>query len=188
MPCVNLIKERKERMETPGYIKSLLKPNGKPQGRRIWSVDLETVWLPFFTATNVMGETFIPAESLGAPLRLGYDQDGTVKFSKTGRPVIKVEKEIANGVKLARENFVEGLMAYARGVAIENAEGYKAQVVSAREAGAPIVTRDREALGDALEKLAAEAQAEAEVKAKMERKGKKPEVKQPEREAEPVAA
>ena len=25
----------------------------KPQGRKVWSIDLETVWLPFFTATNV---------------------------------------------------------------------------------------------------------------------------------------
>jgi hypothetical protein len=40
-------------METPNYIKSLVMPNGKkPAGRRVWSIDLETVWLPFFYATN----------------------------------------------------------------------------------------------------------------------------------------
>ena len=40
-------------MNTPNYIKSLLAPNTKkPQGRKVWSIDLETVWLPFFTATN----------------------------------------------------------------------------------------------------------------------------------------
>ena len=90
-------------METPDYIKALLRPNGrKPAGRRVWSIDLETVWLPFFTATNTMGDTAIPHEALGAPLRLAYNADGTVKFSQTGRPVIKVAKEIADMI-------VEGL-------------------------------------------------------------------------------
>ena len=73
--------------KTPQYIKALLKPNGtKPAGRRVWSIDLESVWLPFFTATNTMGDTALAAESLGAPLRLAYDPDGTPKFSKSGRP------------------------------------------------------------------------------------------------------
>jgi len=49
--------------ETPNYIKSLLMPSAKsPQGRRVWSIDLETVWLPFFTATNTTGDTAIPQE------------------------------------------------------------------------------------------------------------------------------
>ena len=62
-------------METPNYIKSLLIPSiKKPQGRRVWSIDLEQVWLPFFTATNTMGDTAIPVDALGCPLRLGYDK------------------------------------------------------------------------------------------------------------------
>ncbi|GAJ15229.1 unnamed protein product, partial [marine sediment metagenome] len=63
--------------DTPNYIKSLLLPNAKsPRGRRVWSIDLETAWLPFFTATNTMGDTAIPADALGAPIRLAYDKDG----------------------------------------------------------------------------------------------------------------
>src|SRR3990172_124444 len=47
--CVRITnKEGKDAMETPSYIKSLLIPNGKkPAGRKVWSIDLETVWLPF---------------------------------------------------------------------------------------------------------------------------------------------
>jgi len=84
-------------METPNYIKALLMPNGKkPAGRKAWSIDLETVWLPFFTATNTVGDTHISPDALGAPLRLAYDADGSVKFSKTGRPITKVAKELAH--------------------------------------------------------------------------------------------
>ena len=62
------------------YIKQLLIPNGKkPQGRRVWAIDLETVWMPFFTATNTMGDTALPADVLGAPLRLAYNGDGSGK-------------------------------------------------------------------------------------------------------------
>lgn len=149
-------------METPSYVKALLRPNGnKPAGRRIWSIDLEQVWLPFFTATNTMGDTAIPHDALGAPLRLAYDSDGSVKFSKTGRPVVKVAKEIADGVKMVRENFVAGLKAYANGIITECPEGYKAQVEASIKAGKPIVEADKLALVNALAALA-KAQAEAE--------------------------
>ncbi len=138
-------------METPNYIKSLLIPNGrKPAGRKVWSIDLETVWLPFLTATNVMGDTRIPSEALGAPIRLAYDTDGSVKFSKTGRPITKIVKAIADTVRMVRENFTAGLLAYAGGVIADNTEGYKAQVLMAREAGEPFLTKDRESLQKAI--------------------------------------
>ena len=133
--------------ESPSYIKALLRPNGsKPQGRRVWSIDLEAVWLPFFTATNTMGDTAISPEALGAPLRLAYNQDGSPKFGKTGRPVVRVVKDLADHVRLIRENFVAGLAAYANGIVAECPDGYKAQVLAAQEAGRPIMEHDRAAL------------------------------------------
>ena len=152
-----------KRMDTPNYIKSLLKANAsKPQGRKVWSIDLETVWLPFFTATNTMGDTRIPHEALGAPLRLAYNPDGAVKFSKSGKPVIRVAKDISDNVKLVRENFVAGLQAYANTVITENTEAYKAEVAKAVEAGKPIVANDREKLNDAMNKAVEQAIAHAE--------------------------
>jgi len=160
-------------METPQYIKSLLMPNGKkPAGRRVWSIDLETVWLPFFTSTNVMGETAIPSDALGAPLRLGYNADGSVKFSKTGRPVTKVVKDISDNIKLVRENFTLTLQAYANGVITENPDGYQAEVEKARQAAEPILKRDKENLESAIAKLREEELAEAEAKAKPKGKDK----------------
>jgi len=159
-------------METPNYIKALLIPNGKkPQARRVWGIELDGVWLPFFTATNTMGDTAIPADALGAPLRLGYNADGSVKFSKTGRPVLKVAKDIADNVKLVKDNFTAGLLAYASGVSTEHPEEYKAQLDMAKEAGQPIISKDRTNLDKATAEAIAEAVGEAEAKAA--KKGKK---------------
>jgi len=146
-------------METPNYIKSLLLPtNGnKPRARRVWSIDLEMVWLPFFTATNTMGDTAVPADALGAPIRLGYNADGSVKFSKTGRPVTKVAKDISDAVRLVRDNFTANLLAYANGVATESPDGYKAEVEKAREAGQPILDKDSQNLAKAMAEAIAEA-------------------------------
>jgi len=156
-------------MDTPNYIKALLVRNGhKPAGRKVWSIDLETIWLPFFMATNVMGETHIACDALGAPLRLAYNTDGTVKFSKTGRPVTKVVKELSDQIRMVRENFTASLASYASGVVAEFPDAYKAQVNGAVQAGEPIVIKDRQALNEALAKAVEEAVREAEAKAKAE--------------------
>jgi len=157
-------------METPIYIKSLLIPTTKqPQGRRVWSIDLEQVWLKFFTATNTMGDTAIPSQAIGCPLRLGYDKTGAVRFSQSGRPVIRVAKEIADSVRLVRDNFTANLLNYAGSVIRDNGDGYKAQVQLAVKAGEPIYQHDRNQLASALKaKAEAEAKAQAEATAKAE--------------------
>ena len=155
-------------METPNYIKSLVTPNTKqPQGRKVWSIDLQQVWLPFFTATNTMGDTAIPSEAIGCPLRLGYDKAGQVRFSQAGRPVIRVAKELADNVKLVRDNFTANLLNYTGSVMRDNAEGYKAQIETAKKAGEPIYQHDKNQLSIALKARAeAEAKAQAEALAK----------------------
>ena len=111
--------------QTPHYIKSLLLPTTKsPTGRRVWSIDLETVWLPFLFSTNTMGDTAIPCDALGAPIRLAFDKDGSVKFSKSGRPVTRVAKPIADSVTLITQNFVANLQQYAEQVATSRQEDY----------------------------------------------------------------
>jgi hypothetical protein len=113
-----------------------------------------------------MGDTAIPADALGAPLRLGYNADGSVKFSKAGRPVLKVAKGIADSVRMVKDNFTAGLMAYANGVITDNPDGYKAQVEMAREAGQPILTKDSVNLSKAMADAVAQGVADAESKAK----------------------
>ena len=170
-------------MNTPNYIKTLLMPvASKPQGRKVWSVDLETVWLPFFMATNVMGDTAIPLDALGCPIRLAYAKDGSVRFNQSGRPVTKVAKEVADSVRLVRENFTANLMSYSNAVIAERKEDYSALVKSAIKAGEPILTHDNHELTKAMSQSVADAIGEPEPKPEPEPvadtapKGKKPEL------------
>ena len=132
----------------------------------------ETEWNTCYVthAVNVVGETRIAPDALGAPLRLAYNTDGTVKFSKTRRPVTKVVKELSDQIRMARENFTASLASYASGVVAENPEGYKAEVQKAIHAGEPIVMKDRQALEAALAQAVEEAVKEAEAKAEAESK------------------
>ncbi len=149
-------------MNTPSYIKSLVTPNTtkKPQGRKVWSIDLETVWLPFFTATNTMGDTAIPSEAIGCPMRLAYDKAGAVRFSQNGKPVIRVAKEVSDSVKMVRDNFVANLMQYSGEVMTQHSEEYSNQLALAEKMGKPIAQHDNAELTKALEAIA-EAEAEA---------------------------
>ena len=148
---------------TPNYIKSLLLPNAKsPQGRRVWSIDLETVWLPFFTATNTMGDTAIPSDALGSPIRLAYDKDGSVKFSKSGRVVSRVVKPIAESVTLIRQNFVANLQQYAEQVATDRQEDYAKVIEQASIAGKPIIAHDKAELDKAIQLQLEEAMRQAQ--------------------------
>ena len=157
-------------METPNYIKNLLIPGmKKPQGRRVWSIDLEQVWLPLFTASNTAGDTAIPSEAIGCPLRLGYDKAGAVRFSPTGRPVIRVAKEISDSVRMVREDLTAHLLNYTECVIKDNPEGYKAQIALAKKAGEPIKQHDSRQLNLALQaKVKAEAEAVAKAEAEAE--------------------
>ena len=155
--------------DSPTYIKNLLLPNSRsPQGRRVWSIDLETVWLPFLTATNTMGDTAIPSDALGSPIRLAYDRDGSVKFSKTGRVVSRVAKPISDCVTLVRQNFVANLQQYSEQVATDRQEDYDKQVEMARIAGKPIIARDKVELDKAIQLRLEEAIREAQQEAQQE--------------------
>lgn len=149
--------------DTPNYIKSLLLPSSKsPRGRRVWSIDLETVWLPFFTATNLMGDTAIPLDALGCPIRLAYDKDGSVRFGRTGRPVTKVAKPISDTASLVRQNFVANLVQYSEQVASAKKQEYATLVGLCAKAGHPIMSHDEAELSKAIQLQIEEAMREAE--------------------------
>ncbi len=152
--------------QTPSYIKQVIMPKARQAktSRRIWSIDLETVWLPFFTATNAQGDTAMPSEALGAPLRLATAKDGSIRFTDSGTPVIRVVKDIGDAVRSIREQFTAGLMAFTHGVATENAEAYKSEAIKAVEAGKPIIARDTAKLVT-YQRMKAEAEAEPEPEA-----------------------
>jgi len=149
-------------MEIPNYFDCLQAPKAPQQAkdRRVWSIELNRVWVPTFTATNTVGKSNIPSEALGYPLRLGYDKAGAVRFSQSGRPVFKVAKEIGDNIRLMREDYEATLLNFVGKVIKNNPEGYKAQVALAQNAGEPIKQHDRRQLH-----LASEARAKAEAEA-----------------------
>ncbi|MBI4201198.1 MAG: hypothetical protein HY531_02785 [Chloroflexi bacterium] len=148
-------------VKTPAYIQTLLKQTPKPQAaRKVWSVDLENVWVPFFTATNASGATSIPSEDLGAPLRLAKTRDGLVRFSQNGRPTLRVAPALNDQIGSVRENFIATLVGYTGQVIKANAEGYKAEVEKAHKAAAPIVAAMAHDLTEATRAMDAVAEAE----------------------------
>ncbi len=151
-------------MET-SFVKSLIIPRSpkSTSSRRVWSIDLESVWLPLFTMTNARGDTTIPHEALGAPLRLALAKDGTIRFSDSGKPVIRVVREVTDMVRLIRDEFTARLVAETTEYATENPDGFKAEITRNLEAGKPLIAHDYGLL-----KAYAMAKAEAEAMAKAE--------------------
>jgi len=110
-----------------------------------------------------MGDTAMPLDALGCPIRLGYDKDGSVKFGKTGRPVTRVAKPISDGVNLIRQNFVATLQQYADDVLTSKEKEFASVVELAHKAGQPIATHDAEQL-----RIAVKAQLEEAMRASQE--------------------
>jgi hypothetical protein len=151
-------------MQIPSYIATLVRPLPKSATteRKLWAIGLSTTWLPFFTATNLEGATFIPAEAMGCPMRLVVGKDGEVRFSESGKPRLGVAKELSTAIRLVRENFVANLQKHANDVATENAEGYAKLVASYQDAGRPIAESQNQKMVAAITARYAKESAEAE--------------------------
>ncbi len=139
-------------MKTPSYVKSLLQHSNGKKGpsRKVWSIDLESTWVPFFTATNVMEETAVPSEDLGAPLRLVKAKDGSVKFTQSGRPSMRIAPVLNGHIRMVRENFAAGLQSYTGNVQKDRPDDYKAEVEKAQKAAAPIYEAQEKAIQEAI--------------------------------------
>jgi hypothetical protein len=92
-------------------------------------------------------------------MRLAYDKTGAVRFSQTGRPVVRVAKELSENVRLVRDNFTANLINFAGEVMESNPNEYKAQLEQSNKAGLPIAQHDSKALSEAIELRALEAEA-----------------------------
>lgn len=133
------------------YFDALLKPSATTSSRKVWSIDLETVWIPFFTAMNADGRAAVDNDALGYPLRLSYDKDGAVRFSKSGKPVVKVAKELSNQVRIVRENFTASLVVETERVIEVRPKEYAQQVELNAKLGKPIREKEDKDLARANE-------------------------------------
>jgi hypothetical protein len=150
---------------TPDFITALLAPSKGSRGsRRAWGIDVETIWVPFFTATNVEGTTTLPDDVLGAPIRLAKTKDGEVRFDANGRPRMRVASELNAQVTLVKENLVSAMMARVGLVMEERPDEYRQQVAAAQLAGQVVIEQQAHDVADAAEmrRLQQEADAKAE--------------------------
>lgn len=115
-------------------------PKKKAQ-KQVWAIPL-TDWTSFFTATNVNGKTHVSREALGAPLRLAYNSDDSVKLSKKGIPIVRIAKDISDNVRFVRELVHDGITAYAVDTIENNPDAYEAEKQACAKAGKPIADRD----------------------------------------------
>jgi hypothetical protein len=147
-------------MLTNDDVKSMLKPQAKSGAeKRAWSIGVRTTWVPFFTATNVHGDTNIPPDVLGAPERLARDKDGAIRFSKSGRPMMRVHPVLAEQVKIARDFYEADLLGFVGRIANELPDEYKAEVGLAQRAAEPITAQMTQDVDDFLANIAAEQAA-----------------------------
>ena len=140
---------------------TMLAPSTKAISRRAWGVDVETFWVPVFTAAKVMGHIQdLPDESLGAPIRLAHNKDGAVKFSETtGLPVFKVDPKITDMVNRARENYIAVNLRVVGTVAEERKTDFKRQVERQQTAGRPFIEADEAAQVEAARLMQEAAEA-----------------------------
>jgi hypothetical protein len=138
----------------------MLKPQAKSGAeKRAWSIGVRTTWVPFYTATNAKGLTSIPSDVLGAPERLARDKDGAIRFSKSGRPMMRVHPMLAEQVKIARDFYEANLLGFVGNVAAEMPDEYKAEVDLAQRAAEPITAQMDQDVDDFLATIAAEKAA-----------------------------
>ena len=157
--------------KSPGFISALVTPGpGAASGKKSWSVDVEQVWVPFFTATNAQGDTDISPETLGAPIRLAIDKAGVVRFTANGRPSMRIAPELTQQIRVVRENFIASLINYTGTVIEENGDAYKAQVERNQAAATPLLEQDSKMLQEELDRITARAAEETACEEKAEEK------------------
>lgn len=116
-------------MLTVNDVKVMVTPRHKPVSeKRAWSIGVQSVWVPFYMATNAAGLTEIDPESLAHPVEIAYGKDGLPRFTEDGRPVMRVNKTLSGQVRTARENYEAQLREFVHNIQGEMPDAFKAQV------------------------------------------------------------
>lgn len=122
----------------------MVKQSEKKQSeRKVWSIPLESVLIPFMVATNAHGITKIDREAIGSPVRLARNtDDGTPKISKGGKLITQVAKPIRDHVSAMRQNYIASIVSATNELANDKPTEYEAELKASIKAGATILKRD----------------------------------------------
>lgn len=136
----------------------------KPVDKKVWSIGLETVLIPYLTASNAIGATCLNGDVLGCPVRIARNEDGTPKLNKSGKLVTSVHKQIRTQVANMRDAYIAQLRNATRFVQSTETEAYNNQVKIANRMGAEAMQSERSLIAK-YEAIKAEAEAEATAEA-----------------------
>lgn len=94
----------------------LFKPvEKKSQDRKVWGIGLGAIWVPLFTASNAAGETNLPPDALGAPLRVRRDKNtNEPRIGSNGRPAFMAAEPLRLQIQKAQDNVIATLLDYTR--------------------------------------------------------------------------
>lgn len=137
----------------------------KPVEKKVWSIGLETVLIPYLTASNAIGATCIDGDVLGCPVRIARNADGTPKLNKSGKLVTSVHKDIRVQVANMREAYIAQLRNATKFVQSTETEAYNNQVKIANRMGAEALQSEKDLIAKH-ETIKAEAKATAEAETK----------------------
>jgi hypothetical protein len=157
---INLTPEQEAREQAReqahAFMASVLAPTGRSKaGKKAWSIDVETTWVPFFTAGRVLKDKKgrplcdLPDDVLGAPIRLAVDKQGAVKFGANGRPVTRLAAELKEQIDIARDNYIVSLQALTAVAMEESPEEYREVVARQQAAAVPVFEREAEMVAEA---------------------------------------
>jgi len=147
----------------PLSISSLVRQGPAPRSsKKLWGGDVETQWVPFFSATNVLGDTAISDTSMGAPIITPIGEDGVPKFNRNGEPVRQVQTEIRRAVSSVQASFFAGLAQFAGEVQRLNQREYVEAVKRYQNAGTLVKEAEDAAIEEELDRRRAAALAELE--------------------------
>lgn len=150
---------RKDRQRLVDFTEVVIAPaTRRAATRRVWGIDLDT-WVSYLTATNVMGKTQFAPEILGKPLELARAKDGSIRFNDSGKPIVRVRKDISSFANNARDKYASSLQAYTGLVMGERPEAFKDMVGSSQQAAAPLYEQETLDLAEATAMLEAALKA-----------------------------
>ena len=80
----------------------------QPGGRRAVSLLEHPAWIPFFEACNKERITNLPQSALDRGLYLQTDSEGEIKFTRSGRPQMRLAPELEVLIKNVLQKATEG--------------------------------------------------------------------------------
>ena len=110
--------------------------------RKVNSMSLQKTWLDHVRMTNHMRISNVPAVEIGHPIRVRYNDDGSVKLKANGEPATELQPALKREIKDTADAMEFTMRQNAKRHFLENQEDYRAMLKLEAELTAPIVVQE----------------------------------------------